>query len=229
VHFPSCWYAQECVQFISISKDPFQKSLQLICPKITKKIFDFFVDLSTILEEVGFSMQKNTRTKMLVMMAMFIALDVVLTRMLSITTPVIRIGFGFVPIALCAMLYGPIWAGVVGALADIVGIMLFPIATFFPAFTLSAVIIGVVFGLFLHKPKGHWLPILIAVVINCFGVSLILNTVWLTIITNNSFFALLPLRTLQSFIMLAIQFTTLFAIEKTVGARLRSQFGVHQE
>jgi len=174
-------------------------------------------------------MRNKSKTHLVVMIALFIALDVVLTRILSINTGVIRIGFGFVPIAICAMMFGPLWAAAAAALADIIGVFLFPMGAYFPGFTLSAAIVGLVFGLFLRKSKGGWPPILFAVVIICFGDILFLRTFWLTIITGNPFYVLLPMRLVQAAIMFIVQFTVLNFIEKTIGTRIRNFYNAPRQ
>ena len=62
---------------------------------------------------------KKTLVRTLCQVAMLIALEIVLDRFCSITTPVTRIGFAFIPMALCGMLFGPIWAGAAYAVADL--------------------------------------------------------------------------------------------------------------
>ena len=62
--------------------------------------------------------------KKLIVSAQLIALDVVLTRLLAINTPVMKIGLGFASVALCAVLYGPWWAALAAALGDLVGAMI---------------------------------------------------------------------------------------------------------
>ena len=44
-------------------------------------------------------------TKMLVTLAMLLALEIVLSRMLSIRTPITTIGFGFVPLVMAGILF----------------------------------------------------------------------------------------------------------------------------
>jgi ECF transporter S component (folate family) len=169
-------------------------------------------------------MREISRTKKLVLVALFIAMEIVLTRMLSINTPILRIGFGFVPIAVCAIMFGPVWAAVAGALGDIIGVTLFlPMASPFPGFTLSAILVGVVFGLLLHKSKGHWFPIMCAAAINSFVIGMLLNTYWLTILTGNPFLYLLPTRIVQALIIFTIQFSVLNVIEKKLGNRIRGR------
>ncbi|MDF2678515.1 MAG: hypothetical protein K0Q97_2867, partial [Bacillota bacterium] len=101
-------------------------------------------------------------TQSLVLMGTLIAIEIVLSRFLSLSAWNMRIGFGFVPLAIAAMLLGPVKAGIVGAVADIIGAILFPTGAFFPGFTLTAFLKGVVYGLFLYKKQNN-LRIFIAV------------------------------------------------------------------
>ena len=50
---------------------------------------------------------RKIRTADLVIMAFLIALEIVLTRFCSINTPILRIGFGFLPVAMLGIMYGP--------------------------------------------------------------------------------------------------------------------------
>ena len=56
---------------------------------------------------------------------LLMALEIVLTQFISIETPIVRIVFGFLPIAIIGMLYGPWIAGMASAITDIVGTILF--------------------------------------------------------------------------------------------------------
>ena len=158
----------------------------------------------------------NGKLKVLIYVSLLIALEVVLSRFCSIATPIAKIGFGFVPIAVCATMFGPAWAGVAGALADVIGATLFPIGVYFPGFTVSAALTGIVFGLFMYKRKGTWPQLASAVAVNCLCISLLLSTYWLTIITGNPFVALLPTRIVQNVIMIAVQFVVLRLLQKPI-------------
>ena len=165
----------------------------------------------------------NNKLKLMVSVSLLISMEVVLNRFCSIRTPIVTIGLGFVPIAICAMLYGPVWAGLTGALADILGAALFPIGPFFPGFTVSAALTGVVFGLFLFKRKGSRLQLAGAVAVNCLIISLLLSTFWLTFLSGSSFFALLPPRIVQNLIMFPVQFTILRLLQKPVAVYTKKQ------
>ncbi len=90
-------------------------------------------------------------TKKLAVSALLVALDVVLTRLLALNTPVMKIGLGFAAVALSAMLYGPCWAMLTSALGDLLGALLFPTGAYFPGFTLTAACTGLLFGLCLYR------------------------------------------------------------------------------
>ncbi|MBK5246006.1 MAG: ECF transporter S component [Peptostreptococcaceae bacterium] len=52
-------------------------------------------------------MKNNSKVTRLITIGLFIALEIILTRFLSINTPFIRIGFGFLPVAMLGIMYGP--------------------------------------------------------------------------------------------------------------------------
>ncbi|QPG52822.1 folate family ECF transporter S component [Heyndrickxia coagulans] len=104
--------------------------------------------------------------KKIVFAGLFIALEVIFTRFLSIQTPIIRIGFTFIPTALSAVLLGPLFAGITAGLADIIGMVLFSGgAAYFPGFTLSAFLSGAIYGLFLYRKSVRFWRVCMAVLI----------------------------------------------------------------
>lgn len=159
---------------------------------------------------------KKLNVRTMVQVALLIAIEIVLTRFCSISTTVVRIGFGFVPIAICGMLYGPIWAGLAGGVADVLGATLFPVAPYFPGFTISAVLTGLIFGLLLRREEKTWFRLSLAVALNCLGVSLCLNTLWLSMMFGTPFQVLLPTRILQAMIMIPIQLVLLQLLRRPV-------------
>ena len=77
-------------------------------------------------------MKKSSRFKLvdIVLLALLLALNVVLSRFLSIATPSAKIGFSFLPEALAAAIYGPLGGMTVAGLGDLVGALLFPIGVY---------------------------------------------------------------------------------------------------
>jgi ECF transporter S component (folate family) len=105
-------------------------------------------------------------TKKLAISAILIAMAVVLTRVLAINTMLVKIGFGFIPIIVAALYFGPLYTGVISAIADIIGVFMFPVGAFNPFFTISYFVMGVVYGVFLYPASpvskglrsfGYWI------------------------------------------------------------------------
>ncbi len=152
-------------------------------------------------------------TRMLTTLSLLTAIEIVLSRFLSISMWNIKIGFSFVPVVVAAILYGPLAAGAIAALADFIGAILFPIGTYFPGFTLTAFLTGCVFGLFLHKKQG-WLQIIAAIGINQFILSLFLNTLWISILYGSPYAPLLATRIIQCLLLIVVQLICIPAIAK---------------
>lgn len=146
-----------------------------------------------------------SKTRMIVLLGLFIALEIILTRFLSVQTPILRISFGFIPIAFSAMLFGPIVGGVTAAVSDILGMFIFPKAAFFPGFTLSAFANGCIYGLLLCNKPYSVKRTIFAVALIIILVDLGLNTLWLSLITGKGALALILPRLTKSLLMFPIQ------------------------
>lgn len=92
--------------------------------------------------------KKRFSTKKLALMAMFIALQVVLSKFLMLqATPSIRLSIDAVPVLLAGLWFGPIAGGIVGVLADLVGTVLFPTAgAYYPPLTVAFLLLGLIAG-----------------------------------------------------------------------------------
>lgn len=127
------------------------------------------------------------RIRLITVSALLVALEVVLNRFLSINTFGLKIGFSFVPIVFAAILFGPLTAGIIYGISDFIGALLFPIGPYFPGFTVSAALMGMVYGVFLYgkdKPKllKHVIP---PVLINSVVFGLLINTMWVSILYSS--------------------------------------------
>ena len=164
-------------------------------------------------------MKKKMKMKMnvqtLVTLSVLIAIELILSRFLSISAWNIKIGFSFVPIAIAATAYGPVEAGIVGGVGDLVGALLFPIGAYFPGFTLTAFLTGVVFGLFLHKRQTLG-RVLGAVAVNQLILSLLLNTLWISILYGSEFGPLLVTRIFQCLILAPMQIVLIGSVTKVI-------------
>ena len=150
-------------------------------------------------------MDRSSKTTKLVTIAFFIALEIVLTRYLSINTGILRIGFGFLPVAMVAIAFGPVWAGIAYAIGDVLGMLIFPSGAYFPGFTLTAFLTGLVFGLILYKKPITWKRVLIASSIVVLGLNLCLDTYWLHILMGQGYLAMLPARLIKCVFSIPVQ------------------------
>lgn len=159
---------------------------------------------------------KKYTTRMITTMGLLIAVEIVLSRFCSISAWNIKIGVNFIPIALAAVLYGPLPAGIVAALGDLIGATLFPIGTYFPGFTLTAFLTGVTLGVFLHNRRS--VPrILGAVAVNQLVWSLLLNTFWISVLYSSPFVPLLATRIVQCAVLGPVQFAGIGVIDRIMG------------
>ena len=146
---------------------------------------------------------RTERTKKIVSIALMVALQVILERVLAINTMVVKIGFGFVPLVIVAILYGPWWAALAGAMADIIGTIAVPVGPYFPGFTVTAALAGLIYGLYLRDldkksmKNAIFRSILAAATVSII-VSLVLNTAMIAIVFNYGVVALLPSRLIQA-------------------------------
>ena len=91
------------------------------------------------------------------MSALLIAIQIVLNK-ISIGDPaILKIGIGFLGTALIGYLTGPWLGGVILVLVDIISNTVFSSGGgFFPGFTFSAFISGIIAGAFLYHQKVTW-------------------------------------------------------------------------
>ena len=164
------------------------------------------------------------KTRNLVFIALLICMEVILTRFLSIQTPIVRISFGFLPIAFAAAMFGPVIGGLTAALCDILGMMIFPKGIYFPGFTLSASITGVIYGIFLYKKPKSLLRIAMSVMLVTVISDLTLNTIWLSMMTGKAAIALLAPRAVKSLLMYPVQVFVIYTAWQYAGAYIERRY-----
>lgn len=151
---------------------------------------------------------------MIVVLAMLTAVEIVLSRFLSISLPTLKLSLSFLAVAFAAREYGPWGGAAVGAAGDFIGAILFPIGPYFPGFTLTAGLCGIVYGI-CHRYYSPFIT-LVAEFINNFILSAGLNTLWIMILYDDTLAALLPLRLFQATVTTAVGTVLLILMEKYV-------------
>jgi len=154
------------------------------------------------------------KTKDLVIMAFLMTTEIIFTRFLAIQTPVVRIGFGFLPMSMMAILYGPFWTGLAYVACDLLGMAIFPRGVFIPGFTLTAFLTGVIYGLVLHNKPITWGRVFIAALIVGLFCNLFLDTIWLHIHFGQAILVLLPMRLLRVGITIPLQTVLIYVVNK---------------
>lgn len=162
----------------------------------------------------------NSKTARLCTIALLLAIEIILTRFCSISTPIVRIGFGFLPIAMIGIMYGPLWAAATYALGDLLGAVLFPIGPYFPGFTLTAGLSGLVFGLILYKKPVTWKNALMASCIVVIILDLCLNTFWLSVLWGDAYIALLPTRIVKVVLTIPVETILIPLVWKRILSRI---------
>lgn len=159
--------------------------------------------------------QRNT-ARMIAMMGLLIALQIVLVRFISIETPYIRISFEFIAVSMMGMLFSPVVAGAGNAAADFLGITLFSksSAPLFPGFTLSAFLRGFIYGLFFYKKEINIQKIILVEVILAILIDICLNTFWLYLLMGPGVLGMLPARIVKALIMLPIKIIILSIVTR---------------
>ena len=160
---------------------------------------------------------KGIVIKRITVTAMMIALQIVLSRFLVISLPLLKIGFSFLPMVIIGMLYGPIYSGIAWGLSDIIGATLFPTGPFFFGFTLSAILNGLIFGIFLYRNHTKTTRIALSVAIASTIVSIGCDSLWFVMLGIYSFSAAVTGRLIRSAIMAPVQFVTIMAVGKLLG------------
>ena len=132
----------------------------------------------------------------------------------------LRIGLTFLPVVCAAIFFGPIEAAIVGGLGDMLGAFLFPTGPFFPGFTLTAVLTGLVHGFFLKK-KVTIPRLLLSFGIVQFLLGMLLNTLWLSILYGKGFLVFLPGRAIQAALSFAVECVLTYILNLILFQRLK--------
>ncbi len=85
------------------------------------------------------------------MVGLLTAIYVVLQFVAPQPTEWLKITFSFLPLAVAGMLFGPVPAALAGGVGDILQFLIKPTGPYFPGFTLSAILGGLLYGLFLYR------------------------------------------------------------------------------
>ncbi len=172
--------------------------------------------MSKIVELFRSSARQLRTTRCLALTALFIALNVTLdlTGLTLKLSPDLRIGFGYLCNASIGMLFGPVVGMLAGVATDVLGYFAgnFTMGGYFPGYTLTAVVGGLIYGLWLYRPsvgirndsRGKRIARIVGckATINLFC-NIFMNTLWLTMTGGKALAMILPLRVMKNVVLLA--------------------------
>lgn len=137
--------------------------------------------------------------------ALFIALSVLLGTLSVQVTPTIKVGFSFLCNSMIGLMFGPVTGAVFGGATDIIKYFIKPTGAFFPGFTLSAIVGGFIYGIFLYKKPVSALRCAIAKLTVVVIVNVVMNSIWLRIMYHTPWEYLLTTRIIKELIMYPIE------------------------
>ncbi len=148
---------------------------------------------------------RNKQVKKVTTIALLIAVEIILSRFLGISTPIMKISLSFIPLSLTAMLYGPLYSAFAAAASDFIGALLFPVGMYFPGYTLTAFLTGMTYGVFLYKRKTKWACIITAAIAVNICWRLGLNSFWVYMTTGKAVIAIMLPRIMKNMLMIPIE------------------------
>lgn len=132
-----------------------------------------------------------------------------------------RLSLTFLPVVAAAYLLGTVPAVTVGLCGDLLSCLFFPSGQYFPGFTLTSVLVGLIYGVFLSaKPlKAKKVRVIAANFAVVLLLYTLLNTFWLAILYEKAYFVYLVSRLVKNLIVFPVQtllcFVLLNLLDKT--------------
>ncbi len=163
---------------------------------------EFFGKAGTKFAESGKMLSKPQN---LTVSAMLLALAVVFKYfenmgMAFLGTNLIKIGFSVFPIAVAGMLYGPIVSGIVGGLTDVLGYIIAPQGgAYVPCFTISMILLGMIYGISFYKEKIGLKRLIITELIITIFINIILGVTWFVLFFGMPLEKALSIRGIKEF------------------------------
>lgn len=173
--------------------------------------------MTTIIKEIrsipqkfidSFHELKNLRS--LVGMSMLLALSVVLSFFSIQLTESVKLSIGFIVTAMLGMLYGPVAGAFAAGTGDLIKYLIKPTGPYFFGYTLTAMLGGIIYGMFFYKSKctvGRAITAKCSVtlLLNC-----LLNTYWTHLLYGSPFLTLVIPRTIKNLITLPFEIILLY-------------------
>ena len=171
--------------------------------------------MSDLIESFKHPFKELKGTKNLTLACILLALIVVSSLLSSYISIAIKISFSFIFLSIIGYKYGPIMCGIISAMADIITFISKPIGPYQPLLTLSALLVGIVYGLFFYKNKNT-LPRIIAACLVVSVINQFLNTYFISILYGKVFIEFFIIRLPENLIMIPIEILIIYIILRRI-------------
>ncbi|MBO6047022.1 MAG: folate family ECF transporter S component [Erysipelotrichaceae bacterium] len=155
-------------------------------------------------------------TKALTLSAMLLAIATVLGFIKIPVNQIIELRFMYLAYGIGGYILGPVYGTLIGAFSDILAYVVKPTGGFFPGFTISAALQGFIYGMTLYKHEVSLKRVMIVQVAISIIISLVLNTLWLSMLYKMPFAAALTPRIVKTIVMCPIEALILYLVLKKV-------------
>ncbi|MBO5551411.1 MAG: folate family ECF transporter S component [Lachnospiraceae bacterium] len=150
------------------------------------------------------------------------ALAVVINQLTTINIgSFIRISFAELPNRIVEFLFGPAIGGIFGGILDVVKFLFNPTGPFFPGFTITSILTGLIYGGSFYHRKPTVPRVFLTVLAVRVTLVVGLNSLWLNILYGKALLAILPGRCITSLAMLPIETAMYFFILKFIDRRIK--------
>lgn len=161
-----------------------------------------------------------SKIKKIILASMLSAILIILNRFVSIKTEVLVISFSFVPIMMSSIWLGPKYSTTIALLGDLLGAILFPFGPYFPGFTVSSAISGLIYGIFLYNDGKEMsnqkliIRLTVSSIIQLIIINIFLTSLWIHILYGKAYLVIMTSRAITQIIMIPIHIITIYGLEK---------------
>ena len=200
------------------------KKLKFSARSLTKTCKTVCEKLCKMLGKFKRSARNLTDVRGLVLTAMLLALHAVLGGLkIPVFSPDNRITLTFAASAAAGIILGPFSAAFVGGAGDVLGYLINPGGgAYFPGFTVSAMLGGFIYGLFLYGIKlggdkrkdalKALILIMAASAVITFFINIVLNTYWLSVMYGKAYTVFSAARIIKNLVVYPLHIIIIFAV-----------------
>ena len=126
----------------------------------------------------------------------------------------LKISITFIFLSIIGAKFGPIICAVIASIGDIVQFLIKPVGPYQPLLTLTALLTGLLYGIFLYKDKITFPRIITSALIKGLIINQLLNTYFIAILYGAKFQALFISRLPENLIMIPIEIVVIYFLLK---------------